>query len=235
MAKYIIKMKCGHEDTVSLIGKNSERERKITYYENYGICKACYKKQMEEKTKAEGFVFSGTVLSDIDDQGNILLNVWFSGDTKPHKDDIKSLGGYRWGERETMEDEIPGERLLLCWNKVIAMKNFNQEIEKATSIGANIIVSEERLCTEYNYHRALVKQKEWNERKKKLAEISKPNVPDVLKGCRWNQKIYGKSGNYSIYPDGEKVMISDEQAEEIKYYLEEKAEYKKKVEEIKNA
>lgn len=233
--KYTVKMSCGHEDTVSLIGKNSERERKIAYYEAYGVCKECYKKQMEEKAKTEGFVFNGTVLSGIDNQGNILVNVWFSGDTKPHKDEIKSLGGYHWNERETMEDEIPGEHLLLCWNKVISLKNLAPEIEKAVSIGANVIITKEKLYTEYNYQRALVKQQEWNERNKKLAEIPKPNVPDVLKGCRWNQKIYGKSGNYSIYPDGEKVMISDEQAEEIKCYLEEKAEYLKKIEEIENA
>lgn len=54
-------------------------------------------------------------------------------------------------------------------------------------------------------------------------------------GCTWNQKIYGKAGNYSIYPNGDKKLITDEQAEEIKNYLTLKEEYRKKVNEIKNA
>lgn len=75
----------------------------------------------------------------------------------------------------------------------------------------------------------------WEEKHLKIAGIPKPVAPDVLRGHRWNQKIYGKEGNYSIYPDSEKVMITDEQAAEIREYLKQKEEYKKKVEEIKNA
>ena len=66
-------------------------------------------------------------------------------------------------------------------------------------------------------------------------ESSKPLVPEVLKGHKWNQKVYGKSGNYSVYPDGVKISITDEQANEIEEYLKQKEEYKKKMEEIKNA
>ena len=68
-----------------------------------------------------------------------------------------------------------------------------------------------------------------------LHSLKKPAVPEVLKGCTWNQKIYGKAGNYSIYPNGDKKLITDEQAEEIKNYLTLKEEYRKKVNEIKNA
>lgn len=49
--KYTILMSCGHEDVVDLVGKNSDRERKIEYFKSYGLCKECYKKQMEEKVK----------------------------------------------------------------------------------------------------------------------------------------------------------------------------------------
>ena len=86
-----------------------------------------------------------------------------------------------------------------------------------------------------NYQLALQKQKRWLENRKKIELIDKPSVPEILKGHKWNQKIYGKSGNYTIYPDGEKISITDEQAEEIKLYLVAKEEYKKKIEEIRNA
>ena len=41
-----------------------------------------------------------------DDDGSIMLSVWFSGNTKPYKDDIKSLGGYSWSGRESAN--VPG-------------------------------------------------------------------------------------------------------------------------------
>ena len=38
MAKYNITYSCGHEGTVQLFGKSEERERKIKYYEEFGLC-----------------------------------------------------------------------------------------------------------------------------------------------------------------------------------------------------
>ena len=183
---------------------------------------------MQEKEEAEGLIFNATVLPYIDDDdGNILLNVWFSGNTKPYKDDIKSLGEYRWSERESADDFFSVNKPPMCWNKIIKLDDLKDEITKATSIGADNVVSDSGLFAMVHYQIALEKQKEWREKKDKIAEIEKPSCPSVLKGHKWNQKIYGKSGNYSIYPDGEKVSITDEEAEEIKLYLVAKAEYKK--------
>ena len=56
MAKYDVKFSCGHTETISLIGPVAERERKIKYFEEYGVCSECYKKQKEaerEKQNAE--------------------------------------------------------------------------------------------------------------------------------------------------------------------------------------
>lgn len=47
MAKYNVKFSCGHEDVVELFGKTTERERKIEYFKNYGVCSCCYKEQKE--------------------------------------------------------------------------------------------------------------------------------------------------------------------------------------------
>lgn len=235
MAKYTITMSCGHEDTIELFGKEIDRQRKLGYFKESGLCKECYKKQMYEKAKAEGLIFNASVLPYIDNEdGSLLLSVWFSGDTKPHKDEIKAIGGYRWIDRESAEDwyslGVP-----MCWNKVIHIENLETEIQNALSIGAKSVVSDSGLFAAVNYQIAINQQKEWEKQKEKIALIQKPTTPDVLKGHKWNQKIYGKSGNYSIYPDGNKVTITDEQAKEIKEYLAAKKEYKKKVEEITNA
>lgn len=235
MAKYTIIMSCGHEDTVELFGKSSDRERKIEYFRSNGLCKECYKKKMNEQNESEGLLFNAIVLPYVNnDDGSILLNVWFSGNTKSFKDDIKSLGGYRWCERESLEDMFSTSNQL-CWNKIINIEEYQNEMDKAVSIGAKIAIAKNDFYTMVSYKMAEEAQKEWESKKDKIVEIVKPVVPEVLKGHKWNQKIYGKSGGYSIYPDGQKVMITDEQADEIKSYLIAKEEYNKKVEEIKNA
>lgn len=45
--KYYIKFSCGHKDTVEIFGKSEDREKKIRYYEEQGICSQCYKEQRE--------------------------------------------------------------------------------------------------------------------------------------------------------------------------------------------
>ena len=99
MAKYTVTMACGHEETIELFGKNSERERKIQYYESKGVCKECYKKQIATKESEQGLEFHVSILPYInEDNGSIMVSVWFDGNTRPYEDEIKSLGGYTWRE-----------------------------------------------------------------------------------------------------------------------------------------
>lgn len=51
--KYNVNFSCGHESTVDLVGKTADRERKIAYFEAYGLCPECYKAQKEDE-KANG-------------------------------------------------------------------------------------------------------------------------------------------------------------------------------------
>lgn len=46
---YNVKYSCGHEGRVQLYGKNSERKRRISYFENYCVCSECYKAQKEQE------------------------------------------------------------------------------------------------------------------------------------------------------------------------------------------
>lgn len=234
--KYTVLMSCGHNDIIDLGGKTRDRERKIEYLKYCGVCKECYKKKMQEQAESEGLIFNASVLPRINQEtGDIAICVWFSGNTKPYKDAIKSLDWYRWSERDNSDDIFGTEKSQLCWNKIIYWSDLEREIEKAKSIGAKTLVSLDGLAAEISFQIALDKQNKWKERQNKIKNINKPIIPDILKDCKWNQKIYGKENNYSIYLDGEKVIITDEQADEIESYLRAKEEYKKKVEEIKNA
>ena len=52
MAKYNITFSCGHTATISLFGKESDRQRKIAWYEENGICPECYKKKIAAERQA---------------------------------------------------------------------------------------------------------------------------------------------------------------------------------------
>lgn len=234
MAQYHITFGCGHEGVVYLTGKGSDRERKIEYFKEYGLCKECYKKKMEDQAETEGFHFNATVLPDIDPKdGSIQLRVWFSGNTKPHKDAIKDLGGYIWGERMAANDYFSTSKPPMCWSKVIKFDDLPEETVKAASIGAESLISDAGLFAMANYQIAVKQHERWLEMQDKLSAIEKPEVPSIIADHKWNQTIYGKSGNYNIYLDGEKTFISDEQADELRMYLESKEAYNAKIREVK--
>ena len=57
MAKYDVTYSCGHSGTVELFGPWNERQRKLEWFSEKGVCPECYKKQQAEwvaKTN-EGF------------------------------------------------------------------------------------------------------------------------------------------------------------------------------------
>lgn len=232
MAKYNVTFSCGHEGVVELFGKDTDRKKKIEYFENNGLCNKCYKEKMEETVKASGLIFNASILPRVAlSDGSYLLNVWFSGDTMPHKDDIKALG-YKWGEIGTTQNMLEITRPSMFWNKVIKVDELVSEIEAAKELGATKFYTEKNFWNAIDYRMAISAKKEWEEKHERLQNIPKPEVPAKIKGCKWNQKIYGKAGSYTIYPNGEKTVITDEEAAEIKLYLKQNAEYLEKVKEI---
>lgn len=91
MAKYDITYSCGHEGTVSLFGKMSDRERQLARH-SCGVCPDCYRKQMDEENKALGVVLHMTC-----DHNTEIIEIIAYGDTYAHKEELKKLG-FRFGE-----------------------------------------------------------------------------------------------------------------------------------------
>lgn len=52
--KYEVRFSCGHTETVDLFGKNTDRQRKIAWFEESGLCSKCYAEQKAAEM-AEGF------------------------------------------------------------------------------------------------------------------------------------------------------------------------------------
>lgn len=51
MAKYDVKFSCGHTHIIELYGSTTDRERKIKYLEEYGVCPKC--KEVEKANNCE--------------------------------------------------------------------------------------------------------------------------------------------------------------------------------------
>ena len=77
MAKYTVRMSCGHEQEVELFGKHSERRKKIDFFENSGLCKECYKKKRQEKQESETFSFHVSVSTAT--ESNVIEVISLSG------------------------------------------------------------------------------------------------------------------------------------------------------------
>lgn len=130
--KYEVTYSCGHTGTVQLYGKTDERERKISYYKEYGLCSECYKKQKQEENEKMGFVLCSTVEYELSRKGEIQVRLSFRGDTKPHKEEIKALG-YRW----TVLDDtqiLSTARPEMGWVKIVPHECLEEEKEKPSPL-----------------------------------------------------------------------------------------------------
>ena len=238
MAKYNITYSCGHEGTVQLFGKSEERERKIKYYEEFGLCAECYKKQKQEENTKLGLLIGGSVADTLSDKGEIQIRLFFAGDTLPYKEEIKALG-YRWTAVDASQMAYM-RKPDMGWVKVVPYEHLEEEKEKAFAIGAKEAeISDRELENQKErYQEMLSEQKLFRKHNKKKLEAQKqladllPEKPECIRDGHWNEKVYGKAGRYSIYLDGNKVNISDEEAVGLEEYLGNMEKYRKKKKEL---
>ena len=161
------------------------------------------------------------------------------------EEEIKALG-YRWTAVDASQMAYM-HKPDMGWVKVVPYEHLEEEKEKAFAIGAKEAeVSDRELANQKErYQEMLSEQRIYkrNLRKKAPQDTSEnrekqqmyeeklrslcPVEPDVIRGKYWNEKVYGKAGRYSIYPDSRKLEISDEEAAALKKYLSDRAEYRK--------
>lgn len=226
--KYSITYACGHEGTVDIWGKGSERERKINFFERCGLCPECYKAQMQKKAAEQPLVYNFSVLPAITTDGQLVVYGYFSGNTMPVKDDIKALGGYRWEDCHSAEYDLLAKAPPKCWGKLFTESALAEEIQKAKSIGAEIKGAEADGCEITSlgqlvgYGIAAKLKAEYEEKQSMISALHKPDRPAVLAGKEWNGKIYRDA----IYLDGEKTVISTEDKKALEDYLKAMEQYR---------
>lgn len=67
--KYDVRFACGHTDGIQLYGKTADRERKIAYYEQHGMCSRCYAEQREAE-KADKAEANRAAAAESDSKAN---------------------------------------------------------------------------------------------------------------------------------------------------------------------
>lgn len=198
---------------------------------HYDQCPSCWGKEQRELEQSQ----PPNVSIGVDPYNQkIILNIL--GNTKPIKDILKE-NKYRFDEApmQGFLGIIDMSRPKLCWWKMVSLDELDKELDNLKEIHEDIQISKKPSNMDMIMFAKIAKE---NEKKEELiSQIPKPVVPEVFinnKG-RWNQKVYGKEGNYSIYLSNEKIEVTDEEADQIKNYAEEKKKYNEEVDKIKNS
>ncbi|MBO5449823.1 MAG: hypothetical protein J5994_10940 [Ruminococcus sp.] len=217
--KYDITYSCGHTGTVELFGKSDDRHRRLEWLKENALCPECYK----EQHKDDPVVVKVTPFGSVKGTGEPVFLTEICGNTRPHKGAIKNIG-FEWDG--------------ICWHRKLYMSQLDDFENAVMQIGnvklddsyVNIRREMENLPDEAKELLAKF-HAEWDEKKKGYVVPEKPAL--LSSGKRWNGKVYGKSGNFSVYLDGEKVNVSDAEADDLRRYLTAKGESEDIHEEMK--
>lgn len=186
---------------------------------NITQCYECRKKEDDLKKKRSPLTVQASI-GNVTENGVEILLTLISDNTYQRKDEIKSAG-FKW---------IDGR-----WVFPIIITSAN-EIKSALSDATSKLESSLGMlkkCGRLNknelesklniYQKNKTELKNMGQRPEFSAEIQK-----ILNGGRWNGKVYGKVGNYSIYLSRNEVRLTDEQAKSIQHVLNARAEWDRK-------
>jgi hypothetical protein len=224
MAQYNVKYSCGHDGTVSLFGKHSEREKTLKWLGTQD-CPECQRKETDELPVTIELK-SATQNMTGDD---LFLVAVATGGTYKEKEKLKELG-FRWGELQFdagFFDMISGKTFSKCWSKNIKVvaSDFDslEALCKACGVAENKIgpydVRFSISPVDFSLLREGLKkiseqeeadkaeaQKE-SERKRKIGR-SPLAVFAESKGKYWNNKKYGSErSGYTIYVDNSEYKV----------------------------
>lgn len=226
MAKYDITYSCGHSGTIDLIGKGSEREKKIKYYEKSGLCPACYEKQKVELKSKEPFVLELRIQPFCCKPFQLVV---VSGNTKAYKDVIKSLG-FKWLEADN--EEVVTLENLICKSYAWCINLKEEEIkETIKSICSTLPKVEKKIKKGYT-NRDLTA---YNLSKEMLKNVVYPEKPSCFPKGYWNGVFYKTSeeGMRRIYVDKQETLIPENEASLIEKYQKDYRDYKSQIAKIK--
>lgn len=226
--KYDITYSCGHTGIVELTGKGTEREKRIHFLTEYGLCPDCYKNKKQEEKKAEPFQIEVRLQPF---KNKPFQLVFTSGDTKAYKEQIKSLG-FEWAEVDinTYLSVVDSAFFTTyAWIKNVDEKDIQSEFEKVKEVIPNVL---EKIHKGF-YNRDYVLYKKFSELKK---DVVRPEKPSCYPNGYWNGTFYkAAEGKQRIYVNKNEVIIDQKDADSIKEYQKEMKKYKKLIQKLKES
>jgi len=144
MAKYDVTHSCGHVQTHELFGKNSERERKISWLEGQD-CTECWKKAKREQEKTTPV--AAEIINNAFN-GGVFLAVT-RGDTYSIKDALKAAGCC-WREYSDNDDLFGCNKPKKAWMIKIDPNNMEQAkiiVEKLMNAGVKELLNTTNFLT----------------------------------------------------------------------------------------
>ena len=116
MAWYEVKFSCGHVERVQLYGAEKERANKIKFFEENGMCPACYREYMQEKKEAEkAEKVSGIELVEL--EGSPKQIAWAEDIRADFFDTLKNK---KWNENNSQEMALKAAAIELFSGKASA-------------------------------------------------------------------------------------------------------------------
>ena len=206
---------------------------------NFDLCPTCYKVQKREESNALGLMAE----SRLDDTAALLNGVAevvivITNGSYDRKDELKAAG-YRWTEDFPASRKSGPAGLLLdimggpeakMWAKRMPLADLPAAVEEIQAMGGKIKLptKEEQAgyadTLRYGQKKAAEKSAAEAEAEAKVAAAMEalgpcPEYPDdvaaILAGGRWNGKVYGRKGNWSIYIGGDKQPLTDDQRDAL--------------------
>jgi hypothetical protein len=199
MAKEIITYSCGHTSTVNLFGKQADRDHKVAWLEQSGLCPDCYREQQQQLLLQQPPKCRANALT--------LVRLF--------RDRASELKINEAGHK--MLDDV--EVWLVSPDCDFFDASFLRLPEKPDG---SLRADQSMLQKLYKAYKAMIETP-----KTPAITLVEPVEPGAYPIGRWNGKIYGSQrAGYSIYVDGEKEEITQKEKESIEQYQKDIADYK---------
>ena len=237
MAKYEVKFSCGHTQIIELFGKDKDRQRKIEYFEERGLCKDCYKSMMQE---IEAYTPLG-LTAQLNPLETYPFRAYFTGDAESAEDKVKALG-FTW--TDINDGDILSTSVYMGWScEFKSSEELGEVIKEVKKVFPKIEVKFDFKEVDMALFKRLKEQeaqdeiegkKQAAELQKKIDELEKPQRPDCYPEGNWNGKFYkAKKGYRRIYVNNKELLITEENGQAIDIFDNQVENYKLQVAAIK--
>lgn len=239
--------KCGASFEKTTIKHN---RREANSWENWAedhfkLCPDCERQAKWEREKAKGLIVEFRLDSNTAAlKGEFSCVAVVTNCGYEYKDQLKALG-YRWVDNvpcrhpgELGNDLHHGQR---CWAKRVARDGITAACNEIVAIGGTCVVPPDDEKQLYAELLADGKKEAEIRRERYAAALEqlgpKPEYPQdvaaIFAGGRWNGKIYGRPGNWSVYIDGEKRAMTNAQKQAMEEIDRARAEWEARKAEMK--